>query len=80
MGILRMIAVIGGVTILAFVVLTAGSTLLPGTKMRKLFGASAQALAGEDLPPTQPIAADAGTAGRPDGGSPDAGSPEAPAR
>jgi len=81
MGILRMIAVIGGVTILAFVVLTAGSTLLPGTKVRKLFGASAQALAGEDPPrPTQPVAADAGTAGSPDAGSPDAGSPEAPVR
>lgn len=81
MGILRMIAVIGGVTILAFVVLTAGSTLLPGTKMRKLFGASAEALAGEQLPPPpQAIAADAGTAGSPDAGSPDAGSPEAPAR
>src|SRR5688500_1326294 len=82
MGILRMIAVIGGVTILAFVMLTAGSALLPGTKMRKLFGASAEALKGEALegealgpPPTQPLAADAGTAG-----SPDAGSPEAPAR
>lgn len=77
MGILRMIAVIGGVTILAFVMLTTGSALLPGTKMRKLFGASAEALQGEELapPPPQPLAADGGTAG-----SPDAGSTEAPAR
>jgi hypothetical protein len=47
MGLLRLIAVIGGVSILAVVVLTAGATLMPGTKVRKLFGASAEALAGD---------------------------------
>jgi hypothetical protein len=69
MGILRMIAVVGGVTILAMVVLTAGSTLMPGTKMRKLFGASAEALAGEaPKRPVQAMAADAGTPSPADGG------------
>ena len=48
MGILRMIAVLGGVTILAFVVIQAGTILMPGTKVRKLFGASAETLAGKD--------------------------------
>jgi len=46
MGILRMISVIGGACILAFFVLTAGSAFMPGTKIGHLFGASAEALAG----------------------------------
>ncbi len=47
MGILRMIAVIGAVSILVIVVLTTGSALMPGTKVRQLFGASAETLAGD---------------------------------
>ncbi|MDY7227980.1 hypothetical protein [Hyalangium rubrum] len=71
MGVLRVIAVVGGVCILLIVVLTAGSTLMPGTKVRKLFGASPDALAGiEDSKKTrtlaqfqarEALAADAGT-------------------
>lgn len=45
-GILRVIAICGAVAILAIVVLTAGTTLMPGTKVRRLFGASPEALAG----------------------------------
>ncbi|QRN99184.1 hypothetical protein JRI60_09255 [Archangium violaceum] len=45
-AILKTIALVGGVAILAIVVLTAGSTLMPGTKVRRLFGASPEALAG----------------------------------
>ena len=50
MGILRMVALIGGVGMLLFVVLTAGVTLLPGTKVRRLFGATAESLAGNGEP------------------------------
>ncbi|WP_257448345.1 hypothetical protein [Archangium lipolyticum] len=54
--ILRTIALIGGVLILAIVVLTAGSTLMPGTKVRMLFGASPDALAGNgDASSPKPI-------------------------
>jgi hypothetical protein len=72
MSILRMIAVIGGVAILFMCVLTAGVTFMPGTKIGH-FGASAKALAGEDVDgartsaPLAPVAAtpasslDAGT-------------------
>jgi hypothetical protein len=93
MGILRMIAVIGGVSILAIVVLTAGSSLLPGTKVRKLFGASQEALSGEGtnskgprtlasmtpgyVAPEKPAQPMAADAGTP--GGLDAGTPEAPA-
>jgi hypothetical protein len=91
MGILRMIAVLGGVSILAIVVLTAGSALMPGTKVRKLFGASAEALSGEGtnskgprtlasmtpgyVAPEKPAQPMAPDAGTP--GEPDAGPAEA---
>ena len=94
MGILRMIAVIGGVSILAIVVLTAGSTLMPGTKVRQLFGTSAEALRGEGenskgprtmasmtpgyVAPEKPAQPMAADAGTP--GGPDAGPVEAPGR
>ncbi|HEX8701129.1 MAG TPA: hypothetical protein VF815_19950 [Myxococcaceae bacterium] len=93
MGLLRLIAVIGGVSILAVVVLTAGSAIMPGTKMRKLFGASAEALAGNDShsqgPRTlasmtpgyvapEPTQALGADGGTP--GAPDAGTPEAVGR
>ncbi|WNG44999.1 hypothetical protein F0U60_13485 [Archangium minus] len=45
-GIIRVLALCGAVLILAIVVLTASSTLMPGTKVRRLFGASPEALAG----------------------------------
>lgn len=48
MGILRMIAVIFGVGLLAMVVLTAGITFMPGTKIGHVFGASPEALAGRE--------------------------------
>lgn len=96
MGILRMIAVLGGVSILAVVVLTAGATLMPGTKVRKLFGASAEALAGDGtsshskgprtLASTTPGNVAPATPAQPVAadagtpGSPDAGTPEAPGR
>jgi hypothetical protein len=69
MGILRMIAVIGGVTVLIFVVTTTGATLMPGTKVRKLFGTSPEALAGN----SENTGAGTPTAGA-DGGV-DAGTP-----
>lgn len=94
MGILRMIAVIGGVSILAIVVLTAGSALMPGTKVRRLFGASQEALSGEGpnhkgprtlasmtpgyVPPAVPAQPMAADAGTP--GGLDAGTPEAAGR
>ena len=46
--ILRGLAIGGAVAILAIVVLTAGTTLMPGTKVRRLFGASPDALAGNE--------------------------------
>jgi hypothetical protein len=51
--ILKTIALVGGVAILAIVVLTAGSTLMPGTKVRRLFGASTEALAGNGDDPSE---------------------------
>jgi hypothetical protein len=46
MGILRMLSLMGCASILAIFVLTAGSAFMPGTKIGHLFGASAEALAG----------------------------------
>ena len=48
MGILRMITVIFGVGLLAMVVLSAGITFMPGTKIGHVFGASQEALAGHE--------------------------------
>ncbi|HYI01821.1 hypothetical protein [Hyalangium sp.] len=73
MGILRMFSVIGGVCILAFVVLVAGTAFMPGTKIGHVFGASAEALAGKELEgrplaaPVPPVAAT--TAASPDAGT-----------
>jgi hypothetical protein len=72
MSILRMVAVIGGVGILFMCVLTAGVTFMPGTKIGRPFGASAKALAGENVDgngPFIPRAPEVAAAA----GSPDAG-------
>jgi hypothetical protein len=72
MGILRMLSVIGGVCILAMVVLVAGTAFMPGTKIGHVFGASAEALAGREFEgrqlaaPVAPVAAT--TAASPDAG------------
>ncbi len=86
MGILRMIAVIGGVMILFIVVVTTGQNFLPGTKIRKLnLPQAEEGLWGDDYkgpktmanfmsgeqPPKAAVAAMAADAGT--GPSPDAG-------
>lgn len=60
---LRIISILGALTILGIVVLTASTTLMPGTKVRRLFGASPEALANTDDTREKPAAtgSDAGT-------------------
>jgi hypothetical protein len=81
MGILRMISLMGCASILAIFVLTTGSAFMPGTKIGHLFGASAEALAGNgkeggNTPTVQQVAArtaegaaDGGTGTAPDAGT-----------
>jgi amino acid transporter len=52
MGILRLVAVIGGASILFFLVLTAVPAFMPGTKIGHLFGASAPSSAPDAGPGT----------------------------
>lgn len=48
MGILRMIALVGFAAIVILFVLTAGSAFMPGTKIGPMFGATPEALAGQN--------------------------------
>lgn len=65
-GFLKMLVVILSVTLGIVVVLTTGVTFFGGTKMRRLFEASTESLAGPPMPPEAPsvvtdAGADAGT-------------------
>ena len=80
MRILRTITITLGVLVLAIVVLTAGTAFMPGTKIGRTFGASAEALAGDtsaepERGPRKPRKMSDFLAGEPDAGtSADAGS------